>query len=143
MNIKVSTFLLDHLGGFIPGSNPGQHNEHMNRRAGIYAVHVRQFGGHVADLPSNYLIPLTNSVPTQAFATQCCTTGRARGLCFVVFADLVLQKESLWKNTPSIKVLKRHTIPIHLMLPLHGGGGNMTKDLSLFPAFDFITGFDD
>ena len=50
--------------GFVPGSNPGQHNEHMNRRAGIYAVHVLQFGGHVADLPSNYLIPLTNSVPT-------------------------------------------------------------------------------
>nr|VDD44838.1 unnamed protein product [Brassica oleracea] len=90
----------------------------MNRRAGIYAVHVLQFGGHVADLPSNYLIPLTNSVPThwwccfsddlvlekyrQAFATQCCTTGRARGLCFVVFADLVLQKESLWRNTPSM-----------------------------------------
>ncbi|KAF3484518.1 hypothetical protein F2Q69_00055167 [Brassica cretica] len=32
--------------GFVPGSNPGQYDEHMNRGAGIYAVHVHQFGGH-------------------------------------------------------------------------------------------------
>ncbi|CAN6938536.1 unnamed protein product [Brassica oleracea var. botrytis] len=36
--------------GFVPGSNPGQYDEHMNRGAGIYAVHVHQFGGHVAGL---------------------------------------------------------------------------------------------
>ncbi|XP_022555947.1 uncharacterized protein LOC106390067 isoform X2 [Brassica napus] len=36
----------------------------MNRGAGIYAAPVHQFGGYVAGLPSNYLIPLTYNVPT-------------------------------------------------------------------------------
>ncbi|KAH0915489.1 hypothetical protein HID58_029935, partial [Brassica napus] len=50
--------------GLAPGSNPGQYDEQMNRGAGIYAVPVHQFGGYVAGLPSNYLIPLTYNVPT-------------------------------------------------------------------------------
>ncbi|XP_010447784.1 PREDICTED: uncharacterized protein LOC104730324 [Camelina sativa] len=50
--------------GLVPGLNPGQYEEQMNRGAGIYAVPVHQFGGHVAGLPSNYLIPLTYNVPT-------------------------------------------------------------------------------
>ncbi|VVB11075.1 unnamed protein product [Arabis nemorensis] len=40
------------------------YEEHMNRGAGIYAVPVHQFAGHIAGLPSNYLIPLTYNVPT-------------------------------------------------------------------------------
>lgn len=50
--------------GLVPGSSPGQYDEQMNRGAGIYAVPVHQFGGHVTGLPSNYLIPLTYNVPT-------------------------------------------------------------------------------
>ncbi|CAD5329492.1 unnamed protein product [Arabidopsis thaliana] len=50
--------------GLVSGSNPVQYEEQMNRGAGIYAVPVHQFGGHVAGLPSNYLIPLTYNVPT-------------------------------------------------------------------------------
>ncbi|KAJ0250862.1 Transmembrane protein [Hirschfeldia incana] len=48
----------------VPGSSHGQYDEHTNRGAGVYAVPVHQFGGHVAGLPSNYLIPLTYNVPT-------------------------------------------------------------------------------
>ncbi|CAH2077527.1 unnamed protein product [Thlaspi arvense] len=48
----------------VPGLNPGQYDEQTNRGAGIYAVPVHQFAGHIAGLPSNYLIPLTYNVPT-------------------------------------------------------------------------------
>ncbi|KFK29555.1 hypothetical protein AALP_AA7G149100 [Arabis alpina] len=47
-----------------PALVPVQYEEHMNRGAGLYAVPVHQFPGHVAGLPSNYLIPLTYNVPT-------------------------------------------------------------------------------
>ncbi|KAL1210588.1 hypothetical protein V5N11_006907 [Cardamine amara subsp. amara] len=49
---------------FNPALVPVQLDEQMNRGAGIYAVPVHQFGGHIAGLPSNYLIPLTYNVPT-------------------------------------------------------------------------------
>ncbi|KAJ7979414.1 Transmembrane protein [Quillaja saponaria] len=47
----------------VPGLNPLQNQEEVNRGAGIYAVPVYPFMGPVAGLPSNNLIPLTYSTP--------------------------------------------------------------------------------
>lgn len=49
---------------FYPALVPGHYEEQTNRGAGIYAVPLHQSAGHIAGLPSNYLIPLTYNVPT-------------------------------------------------------------------------------
>ncbi|XWS70990.1 hypothetical protein CRYUN_Cryun03dG0098400 [Craigia yunnanensis] len=49
----------------IPGSTPLQNQEQTNRGAGIYAVPVLPFMGHIAGIPSNNLIPLTYNIPSQ------------------------------------------------------------------------------
>lgn len=48
----------------VHGLNPMQYEEHMNHGAGIYAVPVNLFAGHVGGLSSNNLIPLTYNIPT-------------------------------------------------------------------------------
>lgn len=48
----------------VPGLTSLQNQEQMNRGAGIYAVPVLPFMGHVAGIPSNNLIPLTYNIPT-------------------------------------------------------------------------------
>ncbi|XP_021275569.1 uncharacterized protein LOC110410264 [Herrania umbratica] len=48
----------------IPGLTSLQNQEQTNRGAGIYAVPVLPFMGHIAGLPSNTLIPLTYNIPT-------------------------------------------------------------------------------
>ncbi|KFK40291.1 hypothetical protein AALP_AA3G356000 [Arabis alpina] len=49
----------------VHGLNSVQYEEHMmNGGAGIYAVPVHTFAGHVAGLVSNNLIPLTYNIPT-------------------------------------------------------------------------------
>ncbi|XP_054820889.1 uncharacterized protein LOC129319834 [Prosopis cineraria] len=49
----------------VPGLPPSQNEEQMNRGAGIYAVPVNPYMGHVTGLPYNTLIPLTYSTPTR------------------------------------------------------------------------------
>ncbi|XP_021911872.1 uncharacterized protein LOC110825697 isoform X2 [Carica papaya] len=49
----------------VPGLTPLQNQEQVNRGAGIYAVPVLPFMGHVTGLPSNNLIPLTYNIPTR------------------------------------------------------------------------------
>lgn len=51
---------------FVPGLTSLQNQEQMNRGAGIYAVPVLPFMGHVSGIPSNNLIPLTYNIPTQS-----------------------------------------------------------------------------
>ncbi|XVF47627.1 hypothetical protein PTKIN_Ptkin03bG0124900 [Pterospermum kingtungense] len=48
----------------IPGLTSLQNQEQTNRGAGIYAVPVLPFMGHIAGTPSNNLIPLTYNIPT-------------------------------------------------------------------------------
>ena len=48
----------------VPGLTSSQNQEQTNRGAGIYAVPVLPFMGHIAGLPSNSLIPLTYNIPT-------------------------------------------------------------------------------
>lgn len=43
---------------------PSQNEEQMNRGAGLYAVPVNPYMGHVTGLPYNTLIPLTYTTPT-------------------------------------------------------------------------------
>ncbi|TYJ02612.1 hypothetical protein E1A91_A13G241500v1 [Gossypium mustelinum] len=50
----------------VPGLTSLQNQEQMNRGAGIYAVPVLPFMGHVSGIPSNNLIPLTYNIPTQS-----------------------------------------------------------------------------
>ncbi|KAK8515567.1 hypothetical protein V6N13_139456 [Hibiscus sabdariffa] len=50
----------------IPGLTSLQNQEQMNRGAGIYAVPVQPFMGHIAGIPSNNLIPLTYNIPTRS-----------------------------------------------------------------------------
>ncbi|XP_007014411.2 PREDICTED: uncharacterized protein LOC18589393 [Theobroma cacao] len=52
----------------IPGLTSLQNQEQTNRGAGIYAVPVLPFMGHIAGLPSNTLIPLTYNIPTRPAA---------------------------------------------------------------------------
>ncbi|OMO61136.1 hypothetical protein CCACVL1_23724 [Corchorus capsularis] len=52
----------------IPGLTSFQNQEQSNRGAGIYAVPVLPYMGHIAGLPSNTLIPLTYNIPTQRVA---------------------------------------------------------------------------
>ncbi|KAK9268491.1 hypothetical protein L1049_000243 [Liquidambar formosana] len=47
-----------------PGLIPLQNQEQMNHGAGIYAVPVLPFMGHIAGFPLNTLIPLTYNIPT-------------------------------------------------------------------------------
>ncbi|CAH2069806.1 unnamed protein product [Thlaspi arvense] len=69
-------------------------------------------------------------------------TGRARGFGFIVFADpsvaerVIMEKHIIDGRTVEAKkavprddqqVLKRHASPIHLMSPVHGGGGRTKK----------------
>ncbi|KAI4344458.1 hypothetical protein L6164_011683 [Bauhinia variegata] len=51
----------------VPGLTPSQtqNQEQTNRGAGIYAVPIYPFMGHVTGLPPNTLIPLTYSTPTR------------------------------------------------------------------------------
>ncbi|XWS73316.1 hypothetical protein CRYUN_Cryun02cG0118200 [Craigia yunnanensis] len=49
----------------IPGLSSLQNQELKNRGAGIYAVPVLSFMGHIAGIPSNNLIPLTYNIPTR------------------------------------------------------------------------------
>ncbi|KAE8710367.1 hypothetical protein F3Y22_tig00110321pilonHSYRG00046 [Hibiscus syriacus] len=52
-----------------PAIVPGltlQNQEQINRGAGIYAVPVQPFMGHIAGIPSNNLIPLTYNIPTRS-----------------------------------------------------------------------------
>ncbi|KAG6649210.1 hypothetical protein I3843_07G192700 [Carya illinoinensis] len=49
----------------IPGLNPLQNQEQINRGAGIYAVPTFPYMGPVSGLPSNALIPLTYNIPTR------------------------------------------------------------------------------
>ncbi|XP_010526375.1 PREDICTED: uncharacterized protein LOC104803983 [Tarenaya hassleriana] len=58
-----------------PGMNPTQYEEQTNRGAGIYAVPVLPFTGHVAGLPSNNLIPLTYNIPTTRSSNEAATGG--------------------------------------------------------------------
>nr|KJB83363.1 hypothetical protein B456_013G243400 [Gossypium raimondii] len=51
---------------FVPGLTSLQNQEQMNRGAGIYAVPVLPFMGHVSGIPSNNLIPLTYNIPTRS-----------------------------------------------------------------------------
>jgi hypothetical protein len=60
---------------FYPALVPGHYEEHMNRGAGIYAVPLHQSAGHIAGLPSNYLIPLTYNVPTTRPSNEAETGG--------------------------------------------------------------------
>lgn len=46
-----------------PGLIPSQNQEQMNHGAGIYAVPVLPFMGHIAGFPPNTLIPLTYNLP--------------------------------------------------------------------------------
>ncbi|KAK9268680.1 hypothetical protein L1049_000440 [Liquidambar formosana] len=46
-----------------PGLIPFQNQEQMNHGAGIYAVPVLPFMGHIAGFPPNTLIPLTYNIP--------------------------------------------------------------------------------
>ncbi|KHG24355.1 hypothetical protein F383_03655 [Gossypium arboreum] len=50
----------------VPDLTSLQNQEQMNRGAGIYAVPVLPFMGHVSGIPSNNLIPLTYNIPTQS-----------------------------------------------------------------------------
>ncbi|XP_039028052.1 uncharacterized protein LOC120161917 [Hibiscus syriacus] len=50
----------------IPGLTSLQNQEQINRGAGIYAVHVPPFMGHIAGISSNNLIPLTYNIPTRS-----------------------------------------------------------------------------
>ncbi|MBA0784191.1 hypothetical protein Gotri_001784 [Gossypium trilobum] len=50
----------------VPGLTSLQNQEQMNRGAGIYAVPVLPFMGHVSGIPSNNLIPLTYNIPTRS-----------------------------------------------------------------------------
>ncbi|XP_039030382.1 uncharacterized protein LOC120164801 [Hibiscus syriacus] len=52
----------------IPGLTSLQNQEQMNRGAGVYAVPVQPFMGHIAGIPSNNLIPLTYNIPTRSEA---------------------------------------------------------------------------
>ncbi|XP_028774149.1 uncharacterized protein LOC114731188 [Neltuma alba] len=49
----------------VPGFVPPQNEEHRNRGAGIYAVPVNPYMGHVTGIPYNTLIPLTYNTPTR------------------------------------------------------------------------------
>ncbi|XP_022755475.1 uncharacterized protein LOC111303459 [Durio zibethinus] len=49
----------------IPCLTSVQNQEQTNRGAGIYAVPVLPFMGHIAGIPSNNLIPLTYNIPTR------------------------------------------------------------------------------
>ncbi|GKV20388.1 hypothetical protein SLEP1_g30521 [Rubroshorea leprosula] len=50
----------------IPGLASLQNQEQMNHGAGIYAIPVLPFVGHVSGLPSNTLIPLTYNIPMRS-----------------------------------------------------------------------------
>lgn len=63
----------------IPGVNPLQHQEQANRGAGIYAVPVMPFMGHISGLPSNTLVPLTYSIPTTRPSTEAGSGGEDHG----------------------------------------------------------------
>lgn len=52
----------------VPGLTPLENHEEVNRGAGIYAVPVLPFMGHVTGLPSNTLIPLNYNIPTRTNA---------------------------------------------------------------------------
>uniref|UniRef100_A0A1J3EF06 Transmembrane protein n=1 Tax=Noccaea caerulescens TaxID=107243 RepID=A0A1J3EF06_NOCCA len=60
---------------FYPALVPVHYEEQTNRGAGIYAVPLHQSAGHIAGLPSNYLIPLTYNVPTTRPSNEAETGG--------------------------------------------------------------------
>ncbi|GLT76386.1 hypothetical protein SLA2020_480500 [Shorea laevis] len=62
----------------VPGLAPVQNQEQMNRGAGIYAVPVLPFTGHISGLPSNTLIPLTYNIP-QRPTTEAGSGGEEHG----------------------------------------------------------------
>ncbi|GAV81471.1 hypothetical protein CFOL_v3_24926 [Cephalotus follicularis] len=49
----------------VPGLAPLENQDQANRGAGIYAVPVLPFMGHITGLPSNTLIPLTYNISTR------------------------------------------------------------------------------
>ncbi|MBA0700071.1 hypothetical protein Goari_001643 [Gossypium aridum] len=63
---------------FFPGLSSLQNQEQMNRGAGIYAVPVLPFMGHVSGIPSNNLIPLTYNIPTRS-VTEAGATAEDQG----------------------------------------------------------------
>ncbi|XP_038992924.1 uncharacterized protein LOC120116523 isoform X2 [Hibiscus syriacus] len=62
----------------VPGLTSLQNQEQINRGAGIYAVPVQPFMGHIAGIPSNNLIPLTCNIPTR-FVTEAGTAVEEQG----------------------------------------------------------------
>ncbi|ONI27249.1 hypothetical protein PRUPE_1G076300 [Prunus persica] len=63
----------------VPGLNPLQDQEQMNRGAGIYAVPVHPFMGPVTGVSSNTLIPLTYNIPTTRASPEVGTVGEQQG----------------------------------------------------------------
>ncbi|XP_050130377.1 uncharacterized protein LOC126607004 [Malus sylvestris] len=63
----------------VPGLNPSQDQEQMNRGAGIYAVPVHPFMGPVTGAPFNTLIPLTYNIPTTRASPEVGTVGEQQG----------------------------------------------------------------